>query len=168
MKKLAPILVILLLVAIIVVITISRAKQQQTLTVYEGNLQRIPLEIKLGQYQDTQCGMALEKVEDSAQAVAPDGKTWFFDDVGCLALWLQDNSIRDEMVLWVYSRDTKEWIDGRKAWYAVDANTVMHYGFAAFKEKQEGFIDFKEMTLRMLRGENMTNPYIRKQLLGDH
>ncbi len=41
----------------------------------------------------------------------------------------------------------------------------MHYGFGVHEDKKKGYIDFKEMRLRMLRGENMTNPKIRKKIL---
>lgn len=47
----------------------------------------------------------------------------------------------------------------------------MGYGFAAYKikpeEKKSEMISFDEMLLKMYRGENMTNPLIRKKLLGE-
>jgi len=167
MKKLVPVLVTILLVATIAIIVISRAKQVNYLTVFKGNTERVPVEIVFDHYQDTQCGMLLEKLEDSAQAVAPDGKTWFFDDVGCLAQWLGDNKSRDEMVLWVYTRDTQEWLDARSVWYSRTDQTTMHFGFAAYREKKEGYVSFEDMYHKMLRGENLTNPYTRKELLGN-
>ena len=71
------------------------------------------------------------------------------------------------MVLWVHARDTGDWVDGRRAWYARTAETPMEYGFAAHRDSQSGFVDFTTMTLYMRRGENLTNPYVRKELLGD-
>jgi hypothetical protein len=44
----------------------------------------------------------------------------------------------------------------------------MHYGFGAYSQKREGYIDFETMQLRMLRNENMSNPYYRRELLGEH
>lgn len=167
MKKLAPILITTLLLAIIAIVVISRAKQVRHVTVLKGNTARQPVEIVLDHYQDTQCGMLLEKIEDTAQAVAPDGRTWFFDDVGCLALWYGDNPQREQMVLWVYTRDTERWIDAHAAWYSRTDETVMLYGVAAYEKKRDAFIDFEEMVRKMLRGENLTNPYTRKELLGD-
>ena len=79
----------------------------------------------------------------------------------------EDQKKKDEWVLWVYTRDTSEWIDGRTAWYSRDDYTPMHYGFAAYLKQQDGFIDYAEMSLKMLRGENLTNPYVRKELRGD-
>ncbi len=168
MKKLVPVFVTILIVATISLLVISRAKQVKYLTVYQGNNSSIPVEIILNHYQDTQCGMLLVRLKDSAQAVAIDGKTWFFDDVGCLALWLENNKHRDEMILWVYTRDTQEWLDGRLAWYSRVDKTIMNYGFAAYRHENENHIPFDEMYRKMLRGENLTNPYIRKELLGNN
>ncbi len=42
----------------------------------------------------------------------------------------------------------------------------MHYGFGAREKKCGECIDFEEMRLRMIRGENLTDPKIRKKLLG--
>ncbi len=168
MKKLGPFVVTLLMIVIIAIITISLGKKQKVLTIFEGNLDRRPVPIVLGHYQDTQCAMFIIQLQDAAQAVAPNGKTWFFDDIGCLTLWQQTNKLRDEMVLWVYTRDTQEWVDARKAWYSRTDDTPMEYGFGAYRNRTKGLISFAEVTLKMLRGENLTNPYVRKELLGNH
>jgi copper chaperone NosL len=167
-KKLFPYLIILAIISAIVAVFLNRAQTQQMLTVYTGNHEKKALPIKLGHYQDTQCGMPVEKLEDAAQAVAPDGKTWFFDDIGCLGLWMEDKAFKDELVIWVYAKDAKEWIDGRKAHYKLTDETPMHYGFGAYKQKQEGMIDFSTMQLKMLRNEHLNNPYTRRELLGEH
>ena len=167
MKKVIPVLVVLGLIGIIVFVFLSRAKEQQMLTVYEGNLKRVPVEIKFGHYQDTQCGMPIEQIEDSCQVVAPDGKTWFFDDVGCMALWIENKSFIHDAKIWVYAKDKKAYIDARRAWYSLTDATPMHYGFGAYAKKKEGYIDFETMKVKMLRGENLTDPYIRKELLGN-
>ncbi len=167
MKKLAPVLITLLVMAVLAVLVVGRARQVKHVTVLKGNTERQPVQIVLDHYQDTQCGMLLEQLKDTAQAVAPDGRTWFFDDMGCLALWYGDNPQRESMVLWVRTRDTDHWVDGRHAWYSRTDETVMLYGVAAYEEPQDGFLDFEEMVRKMQRGENLTNPYTRKELLGD-
>ncbi|MEA3523557.1 MAG: hypothetical protein U9R50_11375 [Campylobacterota bacterium] len=168
MKKFLPYIIIVLIILTMVSIFLSRASQQQMLTVYENNTERKALPIKLGHYQDTQCGMPIEQLQDSAQAVAPNGKTWFFDDIGCLAIWMEDKSFKDDLIIWVYAKDTKSWIDGHKAWYSLTDSTPMHYGFGAYVNKKESYINFKTMQLKMLRNENMSNPYYRRELLGEH
>lgn len=167
MKKAAPFLVILFLIAAIVVTVLSRAREQQTVTVHEGNTQMRPIEMKLGRFQDTQCGMTIVRPDDSAQVVSPKGKTRFFDDVGCMVLWIENRPFQEDAVIWVYARDVHGWIDGRKAWYSLSDDTPMRYGFSPYKEKKEGLVDFEMVKSRMLKGENMKNPRIRRALLGN-
>ena len=166
-RNLAPVAVALLLLGIMLVLVLARARQQGNVTVLEGNHSGQPVELVPGRYQDTQCGMPVEHLRDSAQAVAPDGKTWFFDDPGCLALWLDKHRHPQRLKLWVYGRQDAGWLDARLAWYSRSAETPMEYGFAAHAEQREGFVDFAEMCALMLRGENLTNPYVRKELLGN-
>mgnify|MGYP001551634868 FL=1 len=111
--------------------------------------------------------MLITTQRNSMQVVSPDGKTWFFDDPGCMVLWLKDKSFKADAKLWVYTIDTKQWIDAKTAWYGVKDKTAMHYGFGAREKKTEDSIDYKEMELRMLRGENLSNPKVRKKLLSE-
>lgn len=168
LKKMMPLLVVLALIVVIVAVFLSRAKEQQMVTVYEGNLKQLPLAIKLGHYQDTQCGMPVQHLRDSVQVSAEDGKSWFFDDVGCMALWIRNKPFMAEAKIWVYTRDTEEWLDGRAAWFSRIDETPMRYGFAAYKAHAEGRVDFETMRLMMLRGENLADPHIRRELLGNH
>ena len=65
------------------------------------------------------------------------------------------------------SLDTKKWIDGRKAYYSLDDITPMGNGFGSYENYKNGLVKFKEMELKMLRGETMNNPQIRQKLLKD-
>ena len=98
--------------------------------------------------------------------IAPDGKTWFFHDHGGIANWIKDKSFKDNAKIWVMTTDPKKYIDGRLAWYSRTDSTPMKYGFGAYANKQDGFLTFDEMTIKMLRKEDLRNPYIRKELLG--
>ena len=167
MKKLLPLLTIFILILIIVAIFLSMSNQKKMIVIHEGNHEHKPINIELNHFQDTQCGMTLTKEEDSVQAVSPDGKTWFFDDMGCFALWFKNIKFQDEAIVWVFSRDSLKYIDARKAWYTIDSQTEMGYGFAAYETKKDNMIEFDEVLLRMYRGENLTNPLIRKKLLGN-
>ncbi len=168
MKKVLPYLVVIVIIGAIIAVFLSRAKEQQMVTVVTGNTQQAPLKILFGHYQDTQCGMSVMHNEHAAQAAAPDGKTWFFDDIGCLALWLEDKAFRDTLRLWVFSKDTQQWIDATKAFYTRTDETPMHYGFGAYEHATEGAINFETLKLKMLRGEHLNNPYTRRELLGEH
>ena len=43
---------------------------------------------------------------------------------------------------------------------------LLFYGFTPYEKKCKNCINFDEVILRMLRGEHMANPKIRKQILG--
>lgn len=135
--------------------------------VVEGNHAKQPLEVVIGKMQDAHCGMILDRLKNAGQVISPSGTTWFFHDFGGIALWLEGKAFADEAIIWAYTNDTQRWIDGRNAWFSVDDDTPMHYGFGANETQREGLIDFQEMRLRMLRGENLTNPKIRKKILGE-
>lgn len=165
MKKITPFLIVLVIVSIIVVVFMSLASKQQMIVVQEGNLNRLPLVMKSNKYQDSDCGMVIETLEYASQVVAPDGKTWFFHDHGDFIHWLSDKKFQDDVVIWVMSKDTKKWIDGKKAYYSLTDPTPMGFGFGAYENNSSSFVDFKTMRLRMLRGETLNNPVIKKQLL---
>ena len=166
MKRVLPILVSVVMVAIIAGIFVSMAQKEGPITIVTGNNKKKPLPIQIGKTNDTQCAMLLKSERNAAEVVAPDGRTWFFDDPGCMVLWLKEKPFREKATLWVHTLDTKKWIDARKAQYGVSDHTEMHYGFGARERQGSGTIGFDEMVLRMYRGENMTDPKIRKKLLG--
>ncbi len=166
MKKLLPLLIILVILGISAVIFVSIAKKDQPITIVKGNMEMKALPLKVNFTNDPYCKMLITKERNTAQVVSPEGKTWFFDDPGCMVLWLQDKGFKNEAKLWVHSMDTDKWIDAKIASYGVKDKTEMHYGFGARENKTDETIDFTEMELRMYRGENLTNPKIRKKLLG--
>lgn len=166
LKKLMPIITIVLFVAIISIIFISLSEKQKMTTVVEGNHAMTAIPIKPGHFHDIQCAMTIETQSHAAQAISPSGKTWFFDDIGCLVLWLNDKAFKDDAVLWTHTEDSGNWIDARKAWYVLGDTTPMGYGFGAREIKSDDAVDFDTMRLQMLRGENLTNPKIRKKVLG--
>ncbi|QKF77530.1 hypothetical protein [Arcobacter defluvii] len=166
MKKILPFFTIIVIIAIIVIIFLSMSNSKQMVVLKEGNTTQTPLDIVLGKYQDSDCGMIIDNLDYVSQVVAPDGKTWFFHDHGGMANWLKDKAFKDEAKIWVRTIDTKKYIDGRTAWYSQTDITPMRYGFGAYENKQDGFITFEEMSLKMLRGETMANPVYKKELLG--
>ena len=167
MKKLTPILTVLFIVIIIVVLFVSMSTSQNMTVVYTGNVEKKPVKIVLGKFQDSDCGMVIDDITYSSQVIAADGKTWFFHDHGGMVNWLKDKSFKDTAVIWVYAKDTKRYIDARTAWYSRTDTTPMFYGFGAYENKKEGLIDFQTMFLHMVRGEHLANPKIKKQLLGE-
>lgn len=166
MKKILPFFTIIVIIAIIVIIFLSMSNSKQMVVLKEGNKTQTPLEIILGKYQDSDCGMVIDTLDYASQVISSDGKTWFFHDHGGMANWLKDKAFKDDAKIWVRTVDTKKYIDGRTAWYSKTDITPMRYGFGAYEQKQDGFITFEEMSLKMLRGETMANPIYKKELLG--
>ena len=164
MKKI--ILYIFPILAIIAILIFVKINNQSPLDI--DNDEKVALEFKPNTIQCPQCNMFLVEKEHTAQAITTDNKTYFFDDPGCMILWIEENHKKDDkdIVKWVYTLDTKKWILAKKAFYSIDDKTPMEYGFAAYEKPIKNHIDYDEMRLRMLRGENMTNPKIRKKILG--
>ena len=133
--------------------------------VRSGNHNHMPLEFKKGEMYCVDCKMPVDSLKYSAQVVLENGDTYFFDDPGCVALWLNTIETKKSAVIWMYSLDTERWIDGRKAFYSVFDKTPMNFGFGAYEKHKPGFILYENMFIRMIRGENLTNPNIRKKLL---
>ena len=166
MKKLAPILTILVIIAAIMIVFLSLSKKEQMISVYQDNPSQKPLKLDLHHLQDPQCAMVVESNTYAAQVAAKSGKTWVFDDVGCMVLWLENKAFKEAPKLWVYTLDTKRWIEADQAHYSVDEMTPMRHGFGAYEKSDKDRISYDEARLRTLRGEDMTNPRIRKKLLG--
>ncbi|WP_263831678.1 nitrous oxide reductase accessory protein NosL [Sulfurospirillum oryzae] len=132
-----------------------------------SNSDKKALEFKDNTIQCPQCHMYLASAKYTAQIITQDSKTHFFDDVGCAILWLKEQKTEPQSItFWIFSNDTHHYIDAFKAFYSINDITPMHYGFGAYEQEKEGFIDFTEMRLRMLRGENMSDLKIRKKLIG--
>lgn len=164
MKK--AILYIFPVVAIILIILIAQKNNQSVLDI--DNHKKIALDFKPNEVQCPQCNMFLVEKEHTAQAITAENKTHFFDDPGCLVLWIEDNHKQDdkEIVKWVFALDSKKWINALDAFYSINEKTPMNYGFGAYEKPNENYIVYDEMKLKMLRGENMSNPKIRKKILG--
>ena len=165
-KKFMPFLVIFSLVALIVTIFLSVASQKQMIVIKEGNVKKVPLEMVVNKYQDSDCGMVIDNMDYISQVISSSGKTWFFHDHGGFVKWLEDKEFKESAKIWVKSRDTRKWIEARRAHYSLTDTTAMGYGFGAYENKKDSHVDFDTMRLRMLRGETLNNPSIAKQLLG--
>jgi hypothetical protein len=84
------------------------------------------------------CKMVVSERKFAAEIVDPrTDKIYYFDDIGCAVLWLEEEKIpwAKEAKIWVTDAKTGEWLDARKAKYTDDSITPMAYGIAAFSEK---------------------------------
>jgi hypothetical protein len=84
------------------------------------------------------CKMVVSERKYAAEIVDPKtDKVYYFDDIGCAVLWLEEEKIpwADRAKIWVTDAKTGEWLDARTAKYTDDSITPMAYGIAAFSEK---------------------------------
>ena len=166
MKKiLINLLTFVIVIAVIVILLVSLGSSDGNRYVYKGNMEYKPVKIKVKEYQCSECNMDIEEFKYLAQLIAKNGNTYFFDDIGCLVLWLKNHSPDVETMI-TQTLDTHKWIDVKKAWYSRIASSPMGYGFAAVENKKEGLIDYEEMKLLMLQGKNLHDPFVKKKLLG--
>ena len=154
MKKILPLIIIFAILALSATIFVWMAKDEQPVTIVKGNIAMKALDFKVNFTNDSHCKMVIRTKSNASEVVHPDGRTWFFDDPVCMVEWLEEKSFKNSVKIWIYSIDTHQWIDAEKAWYGVKDKTAMHSGLGAREHKEEGTIDFKEMSLRVLKGES--------------
>jgi len=105
------------------------------------------------------CVMVVSDRHNTTQARNPKtGKKYMFDDIGCMALWFEEENImwRESAIVWITDVNTGEWIDAKKAYYDTENITPMAYGFSAHKSKQsikEGqeIVDYDEVLRRVIK-----------------
>jgi len=110
-----------------------------------------------------ECHMPVTSFIHSAKVVMDD--ELYFDDIGCMILYSKKHNIDLKSVAaMVFTNDTKTYIDVDKAYYLLGEDTPMRYGFGAYEFALDGAMKFDEVYVKMLRGENMSNPKIRKKI----
>ena len=107
----------------------------------------------------TRCVMVVSDRKNTVQVREPrTGKSYMFDDLGCMVLWFKENNTtwQNQATVWITDVTTGKWIDAKKAFYDTKNITPMAYGFSAHKTKEsikEGkeIIDFDEVTRRIIK-----------------
>jgi len=165
MKKIViNILTFVVVIAILVILLLSFGNDKESKYVYKGNTVHKIIKIKPKEYQCSECNMNIEDLDYAVELIAVNGNTYFFDDVGCVVLWLKNHSPKINKLM-VKTLDTHHWIEIKKAWYTRIAHDPMGYGFAALEKKKEGLVPYEEMKLLMLQGKHLHDPFIKKKLL---
>ena len=155
-----------ILLSVIAFLLYSMDFGDQKIVARYNNLTKEPLEIELEKYICFESKLPIIELENSAQAITAEGKTYFFNDVGNVMLWLSRQSDKESIVVWVYAKDTKRYVNARNAWYSRIELTPMGYGFGAYELRLYGTADyyFDEIYLCAIRGETLLNPMINKLL----
>ena len=118
-------------------------------------------EVKLHWDRDmcTRCVMVISDRHNTVQVTNPKtSKNYMFDDIGCMALWFNDEKIswNDEAVVKITDADTGEWINAKDAFYDSQNITPMGFGYSAHKtkdsiKKDQEIIDYEEVLRRVLK-----------------
>ena len=165
MKKiLINLLTFVVVIAVIIVLLVSFGSSEGSRYVYKGNTEHKAIPIKPKEYQCSECSMDVEELKYAVQLISQNGNTYFYDDIGCLVLWLEKHSPDTHSIL-TQTMQSNHWIPVEKAWYSRIAPTPMGYGFAALEKKKEGLIPYTEMKLLMLQGKHLHDPFVKKKLL---
>jgi nitrous oxide reductase accessory protein NosL len=104
------------------------------------------------------CVMVVSDRHNSVQVREPKtGKTYIFDDIGCMVLWFKKNNFpwQKQATIWVNDVETGQWIDAKTAIYTSGNTTPMAFGFSAHKskeslKKEEKALTFEEISKRIL------------------
>jgi nitrous oxide reductase accessory protein NosL len=116
------------------------------------------------------CKMVVSERHYAVQVVNPNtGKSYMFDDLGCMVLWFQEEKVswEDKALIYISDAISGDFIDARKAYYDTNSRTPMDYGFGAYKDKEsidssKNIITYDEARLKILRGETMQNPKLQQ------
>ncbi len=131
----------------------------------QGNKEQLPVDFVWDREICEECKMAVSDPHYSTQVIGPDGKAYFFDDIGCSILWLRRQPWKEKSRVWVNDVKTKEWIEAKKAlWVYGDPKTPMGYGFAATLSPVENPLDWATVKERMFSGKTLVNENRRKHL----
>ncbi|MEW6368566.1 MAG: nitrous oxide reductase accessory protein NosL [Acidobacteriota bacterium] len=74
------------------------------------------------------CRMQISQPKYAAEILAPDGQYLKFDDIGCFRFYLQANSNLQNAPCWVMDFENGQWVEARKAYYAIDTKEVTPMG----------------------------------------
>ncbi|MCW8838052.1 MAG: hypothetical protein OQK11_05045 [Thiovulaceae bacterium] len=114
-----------------------------------------------------ECHMNVAYATPYSSQIKVKGEDFYFDDIGCMVIYAYENNVDIEKFFpRVLTKDTKKYVPILQAKYKIGDNTPMSYGFAAYENEGDGMITYDEVVLKMLRGEHMANPKIRKKVLG--
>jgi len=83
------------------------------------------------------CNMQVKDDAYATQLTTKDGKTYKFDDIGCMNEWKTKNGVDGIGMDFVRDYNDLEWVEFSKATYVYDASirTPMAYGIVSFKDK---------------------------------
>jgi len=94
-----------------------------------------------------QCHMSVVDDQFATQLTLENGKTYTFDDIGCMVKWTRENKAENVAAQFVRDYESKEWILLENATYVYDQEikTPMAYNVISFSDEQKA----KDFAARM-------------------
>ena len=108
-----------------------------------------PAEPVWGRQACAHCAMLLSDRRFGAQLVDAQGERQFFDDPGCMVLFIEERGIQPTRA-WVRDAATERWLDARAARYAASAPSPMDFGFEA---RAADGVEWDALRARVLQNE---------------
>lgn len=107
-----------------------------------------------------QCNMMVADDSFATQLVTSEGKSYPFDDIGCMEIWVRESNLNaNGTKKYVRDSNTGKWLNFDEATYVYDASirTPMAYGVIAFAtvEEAEQFIE-KNNVGKMLTSQQLS------------
>jgi len=95
-----------------------------------------PPKIRYGEDMCDECKMIINEERFAASVVAED-KTYRFDDIGCMFIFISKHSEIKPIEFWVHDYESLDWIDAKEAKFVSlnDVKTPMGYGIVAFESQ---------------------------------
>ena len=142
-----------LLIGVVALLAFSVDTSEGKIVVRHDNVEKKPLEIELGKYLCFESKALITDLNNTAQAVMPNGDTYFFYDIANSFTWLMRQKNKD---------DVSRYILAKNAWYSRVDITPMGYGFGAYEFHTYSVNDnyFEDVLLYAARGETLINPLI--------
>lgn len=113
------------------------------------------------------CNMAVVDNQYATQIVLENGKSYVFDDVGCMYEWLDTNKNEKIAAEFVRDYNDKEWISVDDATYVYNQSvkTPMAYNVISFKDKAsaEAFSAENEDSTLMTANELAQHDWVQNQ-----
>ncbi len=119
-----------------------------------------PGEVRWDKDACARCIMSVSDHNFSAQVRGGEAerktKLYFFDDVGCAVLWLEQQPWREDArtEMWVTDYKTGVWINAFTASYVTGNITPMDYGLGAQPAATEGSLNYDQAVLEIHDREN--------------
>ncbi len=111
-----------------------------------------PTEPAWGKQPCAHCAMVMSDRRFGAQLLTGSSDRFFFDDVGCMVLFLEERKPRAARA-WVHDAQTGRWLDALAARYS-PAASPMDFGFEGRSSEGVSYDEMRERVLAGRRGES--------------